>query len=182
MKNNKSAKYDNSGCIIYAFSIFFVLFVIFFLYSSKFKVAYSEGNIRRWQIKNNGNGIKEISISIDTFFEIVDDSQNRFEWHKIKKIYLNRKMINPSDYIYEKDIVMKKCNIYFILLPKKSIDSVVYKFSPKYIYEEYNSERELIFSTSEFSSKYKLNKKYSHLLPSCAEIYFKQSSFILYGS
>lgn len=153
--------------LVFVIAIFIVMGSIIIQYSNDFLYVFSQSKMKNWQQEYKDRGIKEISIIIDTNSFKNTNDKNRFQWFFVKKIYSNMELKNLNQYKTNNDIIYNKCNKNYILLPKKSIDSVVYKFSPIYIYEEFNSKKEKIFSTIEFSSKRKLNKKYSDLLPSC---------------
>lgn len=167
MSNSTGKNNVSSILLVFALGFLIVMGSLVIQHNNDFLYAFSQGKMKNWKQGYKYRGIKEISITIDTSISKSINRNQRFLWYLIKRLYLNKEKINPTQLKYSADFFIHKCEENYILLPNKSIDSIVYKFSPICIYEEYNSERELIFSTIEFNSKRKLNKKYSDLLPSC---------------
>ncbi|HHH53062.1 MAG TPA: hypothetical protein ENK91_05340 [Bacteroidetes bacterium] len=87
-------------------------------------------------------------------------------WKKVKKVYVNNQLITPDKLYRKNDFIFAHCNENYALLTNKDIDSIVYKFPPVDIYEEYVKGK-LINKSSTFYSKRRYHKKYKEALPEC---------------
>lgn len=123
---------------------------------------------RKWEKEIKNHSINSIALVFNSEVIFYKNGYTERFWKKVKRVYVNRETIQPPKLYKKADFIYIHCNQNYSLLTNKDIDSIVYKFPPIDIYEEFVKGK-LINKSKEFYSKRKYHKKYSKVLPKCDE-------------
>jgi len=131
-------------CGVFVIGMFFLMYIIITigLYGDRISIRRHNKNMSSWKKEFHSEGIKNIVLvfNFDTF-AVKGGDISRY-WKKVKKVYVNNKLITPDKLYRKNDFIYTHCNENYALLINKDIDSIVYKFPPVDLYEEYVKQQD----------------------------------------